>query len=152
MTQAELERGVGEVLIDEETLQARVVELGGEISADYAARDLLLVGVLKGAVFFMPTSCASSRCRVRSTSWRFRGTGRQRTLRASSDSEGPDINVAERHVLVVRNGDSGLTLVPHAQPHFRKPASLEVVHYSRSRGVARSMFRCAMSVRDRTGS
>ena len=53
MTQAELERGVGEVLIDEETLQARVVELGGEISADYGGRDLLLVGVLKGAVFFM---------------------------------------------------------------------------------------------------
>ena len=48
-----LASGVGEVLIDEQSLQARIGELGAEISADYAGRDLLLVGVLKGAVFFM---------------------------------------------------------------------------------------------------
>jgi hypoxanthine phosphoribosyltransferase len=53
VTQAELEKGVQEILIDETALQARIVELGAEISADYAGRDLLLVGVLKGAVFFM---------------------------------------------------------------------------------------------------
>ena len=46
MTQAELERAVGEILIDEETLQARIRELGVQISADYDGRDLLLVGVL----------------------------------------------------------------------------------------------------------
>ena len=51
--QTELERGVSEVLIDEDRLRSRVVELGEEISADYAGRDLLLIGVLKGAVFFM---------------------------------------------------------------------------------------------------
>jgi len=44
---------VGEVLIDEEILRARVVELGAEISEDYEGRDLLLVGVLKGAIFFI---------------------------------------------------------------------------------------------------
>ena len=49
----ELERAVTEVLIEEDALQQRVAELGEEISADYAGRDLLLVGVLKGAVFFM---------------------------------------------------------------------------------------------------
>ena len=53
MTQAELERGVGEVLIDADALRGRVAELGDEVSRDYAGRDLLLVGVLKGAVFFM---------------------------------------------------------------------------------------------------
>ena len=37
---------VGEVLIDEEALRSRVVELGAEISEDYEGRDLLLVGVL----------------------------------------------------------------------------------------------------------
>ncbi len=46
---------VGEVLIEEEPLQARIRELGAEISREYEGRDLLLVGVLKGAVFFMPT-------------------------------------------------------------------------------------------------
>ena len=53
LSQAELERGVGQVLVAEEALQARVRELGREITADYAGRELLLIGVLKGAVFFM---------------------------------------------------------------------------------------------------
>ena len=44
---------VGEVLIDQDVLRTRVEELGAEISADYEGRDLLLVGVLKGAVFFL---------------------------------------------------------------------------------------------------
>ena len=53
MSQTELERAVGEVLIDEETLAARVAELGAEISADYDGPRPAAVGVLKGAVFFM---------------------------------------------------------------------------------------------------
>ncbi len=47
------EPGLGEVLVSAEDLQRRVVELGEEISRDYAGRPLLLVGVLKGAVFFL---------------------------------------------------------------------------------------------------
>jgi hypoxanthine phosphoribosyltransferase len=47
------EPGVGEVLVTAEDLQRRVVELGEEISRDYRGRPLLLVGVLKGAVFFL---------------------------------------------------------------------------------------------------
>src|SRR5580765_4553751 len=49
----ELERAVGEILIDSDSLRARIAELGEEISAAYAGKDLLLIGVLKGAVFFM---------------------------------------------------------------------------------------------------
>ena len=48
-----VEPGVGEVLVTAEDLQRRVAELGAEISRDYAGRPLLLVGVLKGAVFFL---------------------------------------------------------------------------------------------------
>jgi hypoxanthine phosphoribosyltransferase len=47
------EPGLGEVLVSAEDLQRRVAELGAEISRDYAGRSLLLVGVLKGAVFFL---------------------------------------------------------------------------------------------------
>ncbi|MGD0455075.1 MAG: hypoxanthine phosphoribosyltransferase [Solirubrobacteraceae bacterium] len=47
------EPGLGEVLVTAEDLQRRVVELGEEISRDYAGKSLLLVGVLKGAVFFL---------------------------------------------------------------------------------------------------
>ena len=47
------EPAIGEVLVAADDLQRRVVELGAEISSDYAGRSLLLVGVLKGAVFFL---------------------------------------------------------------------------------------------------
>ena len=42
-----------DVLIAEERLRARVIELAAQIDADYAGRELLLVGVLKGAVMVM---------------------------------------------------------------------------------------------------
>ncbi len=44
---------IGETLVPQEQLASRVRELAGEISRDYAERDLVLVGVLKGAVFFL---------------------------------------------------------------------------------------------------
>ena len=44
---------IGEILVSEADLQRRVSELAQEISRDYEGRDLLLVGVLKGAVFFV---------------------------------------------------------------------------------------------------
>ena len=55
IARASNEPGLGEVLVTADDLQRRVAELGREISADYAEgeRPLLLVGVLKGAVFFL---------------------------------------------------------------------------------------------------
>ncbi len=50
---AQAEPALGEVLVSAEDVQRRVAELGSEISRDYAERSLLLVGVLKGAVFFL---------------------------------------------------------------------------------------------------
>src|SRR5919204_4251063 len=47
------EVGVGEILVQQDDLAHRVRELGEEISRDYEGRDLFLVGVLKGAVFFL---------------------------------------------------------------------------------------------------
>jgi hypoxanthine phosphoribosyltransferase len=44
---------LSEILIDAETLQARVKELGAQISADYATEDLLLICILRGGVPFM---------------------------------------------------------------------------------------------------
>ncbi len=42
-----------EVLITEEALQARIRELGAQISSDYAGRDLVLICILRGGVFFL---------------------------------------------------------------------------------------------------
>jgi hypoxanthine phosphoribosyltransferase len=44
---------VGEVLVSAADLQRRVAELGAQIARDYAGKPLLLIGVLKGAVFFL---------------------------------------------------------------------------------------------------
>ena len=47
------ERDIESVLLDEERVKAGFAELAARISADYQGRDLLLVGVLKGAVVLM---------------------------------------------------------------------------------------------------
>jgi hypoxanthine phosphoribosyltransferase len=127
--QTELERAVSEVLIDEPTLRARIVELGEEISADYAGRDLLLVGVLKGAVFFMADLMRSLTVPCEVDFMAISSYG------AASDSSGVvrilkdlDIPLAGRDVLVVEDIiDSGLTLSYLMRNlSARDPASLEV--------------------------
>jgi hypoxanthine phosphoribosyltransferase len=44
---------IGEILVQPDELERRVRQLGEEITRDYEGRDLLLIGVLKGAVFFL---------------------------------------------------------------------------------------------------
>jgi hypoxanthine phosphoribosyltransferase len=129
MTQAELERGVEEILIDERALQARIAELGDEISADYVGRDLLLIGVLKGAVFFMSdlmrrltVPCEIDFMAISSYGAATDSSGVVRILKDL------DINIEGRHVLVVEDIiDSGLTLSYLIRNlEAREPASLEV--------------------------
>ena len=129
MSQTELERGVSEVLIDEDRLRARVVELGDEISADYAGRDLLLIGVLKGAVFFMADlmrtlgiPCEIDFMAISSYGAQTDSSGVVRILKDL------DINIEGRNVLVVEDIiDSGLTLSYLIRNlEAREPATLEV--------------------------
>ncbi|MEO8967132.1 MAG: hypoxanthine phosphoribosyltransferase, partial [Solirubrobacteraceae bacterium] len=44
---------IGEILVPADDLARRVLELAAEVSRDYAGKDLVLIGVLKGAVFFL---------------------------------------------------------------------------------------------------
>jgi hypoxanthine phosphoribosyltransferase len=127
--QAELERAVEEVLIDAEKLQRRIAELGEEISADYDGRDLLLVGVLKGAVFFMAdlmrrltVPCEIDFMAISSYGAATDSSGVVRILKDL------DINIEGRHVLVVEDIiDSGLTLSYLVRNlEAREPATLEV--------------------------
>ena len=120
---------VGEVLIDEETLAARVAELGAEVSADYHGRDLLLIGVLKGAVFFMADLMRELTVPCEIDFMAISSYG------AATDSSGVvrilkdlDINIEGRDVLVVEDIiDSGLTLSYLMRNlEAREPASLEI--------------------------
>ncbi len=129
MSQAEMRKVVEEILIDEATLRRRVEQLGEEISGDYEGRDLLLVGVLKGAVFFMADLMRqiSVACEIDFMAISSYG--------AASDSSGVvrilkdlDINIRGRHVLILEDIiDSGLTL-SYLMRNLgaREPASLEV--------------------------
>ena len=123
------EDGVGRILIDEESLQARVRELGVEISRDYAGRDLLLVGVLKGAVFFMADLMRELTipCEIdfMAISSYGAGTDSSGVVRILKDL---DLNISGRNVLVVEDIiDSGLTLSYLVRSlSARKPASVDV--------------------------
>jgi hypoxanthine phosphoribosyltransferase len=129
MSQTELERAVGEVLIDRETLSARVAELGAEVSSDYEGRDLLLIGVLKGAVFFMADLMRhiTVPCEVDFMAISSYGdsTDTSGIVRILKDL---DINIEGRDVLVVEDIiDSGLTLSYLMRNlESREPASLEI--------------------------
>jgi hypoxanthine phosphoribosyltransferase len=125
----ELERAVGEVLIDSDALRARIAELGEEISVAYEGKDLLLIGVLKGAVFFMADLMRhlTVPCEVDFMAISSYG--------AATDSSGVvrilkdlDINIEGRNVLVVEDIiDSGLTLSYLIRNlESREPASLEI--------------------------
>jgi hypoxanthine phosphoribosyltransferase len=127
--QTELERAVGDVLIDEDALRGRIAELGREISEDYRGRDLLLVGVLKGAVFFMADLMRELTVPCEIDFMAISSYG------AATDSSGVvrilkdlDINIEGRHVLVVEDIiDSGLTLSYLIRNlESREPESLEV--------------------------
>jgi hypoxanthine phosphoribosyltransferase len=129
VSQTEVEKGVSEILIDEDELQRRIAELGDEISADYRGRDLLLLGVLKGAVFFMSDLMRRLTIPCEIDFMAISSYG------ASTDSSGVvrilkdlDINIEGRHVLVVEDIiDSGLTLSYLLRMlESREPESLEI--------------------------
>ena len=48
-----MEHLIKEILVEEEEIRKRVAELGAKITEDYKGKDLILVGILKGAVIFM---------------------------------------------------------------------------------------------------
>jgi hypoxanthine phosphoribosyltransferase len=120
---------VGEVLVPAEDLRRRVRELGEAISRDYAGRPLLLVGVLKGAVFFLSDLMRHIDIPVEVDFMAVASYG------SATDSSGVvrilkdlDIAIEGRDVLIVEDiVDSGLTLQYLLRNlGSRNPASLEV--------------------------
>ena len=120
---------IGDILVSEERLQRRVQELAAQISADYAGREILVVGVLKGALLFisdlvrrLSVPCTMDFMAVSSYGSSTHSSGVVRILK---DLDGP---IAGRHVLVVEDVvDSGLTLAYLMKNlRSREPASLEL--------------------------
>src|SRR5918998_3056807 len=115
--------------MSEQDIATRVRELAAEVDADYAGREILLVGVLKGAVMFMADLARALSTPV---SMEFMAVS---SYGSSTSSSGVvrilkdlDRDIADRHVLIVEDIiDSGLTLSwLRGNLESRRPASLEV--------------------------
>ncbi|MCU0258717.1 MAG: hypoxanthine phosphoribosyltransferase [Solirubrobacteraceae bacterium] len=120
---------IGEILVQPDQLKERVRALGRQISADYEGRDLLLVGVLKGAMFFLADlmrnidgACEVDFMAVASYGSATDSSGVVRILKdLDTPIEGRDVLIVEDIV------DSGLTLQYLLRNlGARDPASLEV--------------------------
>ncbi len=120
---------IGEILIQADDLRARIADLGAQISADYAGREIHLVCVLKGAVLFVADLMRqlSVPCQVdfMAVSSYGSATSSSGVVRILKDL---DHSIEGQHVLIVEDIiDSGLTLQYLLRNlRSRKPASLEV--------------------------
>jgi hypoxanthine phosphoribosyltransferase len=120
---------IGEILVQPDQLKERVRALGAQISADYEGRDLLLVGVLKGATFFLADLMRNitAPCELDFMALASYGsqTDSSGVVRILKDLDAP---IEGRDVLIVEDiVDSGLTLQYLLRNlGARDPASLEV--------------------------
>ncbi len=128
------------VLLTEEQLLARIGELAADIWRDYQGKDVLLVGVLKGAVLVMadlmralPVSVPMDWMAVSSYG---SGTKSSGVVRIIKDL---DTDITDRHVLIVEDIiDSGLTLSwIRSNLMSRGPASVEICALLRKPEVAK---------------
>lgn len=121
--------GIAETLVSRQDLQRRVAELGAEISRDYAGRELVMVGILKGAVLFLADLMRSVDlpCEIdfMAVSSYGSATDSSGVVRILKDLDAP---IEGRDVLIVEDiVDSGLTLQYLMRNlRARGPASLEV--------------------------
>jgi hypoxanthine phosphoribosyltransferase len=120
---------LGRLVVSEEGLRDRISQLGKEVTADYAGRAPLLVGVLKGAFMFMSDLARAIDLPVEfdfmAVSSYGAATKTSGVVRIVKDL---DLDLSDRHVLIVEDVvDSGLTLnYLRKNLAARNPASLEV--------------------------
>jgi hypoxanthine phosphoribosyltransferase len=120
---------IGDVIVSTSELEARIAELGATITADYAGRAPLLVGVLKGAFLFMADLARQIDLPVEfdfmAVSSYGNATKSSGVVRIVKDL---DLDLSDRHVLIVEDIiDSGLTLAYLRKNLLaRNPVSVEV--------------------------
>jgi len=130
VAQAELTQGIGRVIVSQAEIQSRIGDLAGEISRDYAGLNPLLVGVLKGVIFF-----ASDLLRAITIPVKVDFMAISRYVPHDSSRKGPvklikdlDESVEGQHIIFLEDViDTGLTLSYLLRIlKARRPASLEV--------------------------
>ncbi|MCR3922716.1 MAG: hypoxanthine phosphoribosyltransferase [Firmicutes bacterium] len=124
------EKYVQRVLLSEKEIQAKIAQLGAQISQDYADKELLLICVLKGAVVFLADLMRQLTVPLEIDFMAVSSYG------ASTKSSGVvrilkdlDCSIENKHCLIVEDIiDSGLTLkYLEENLHSRHPASIRIV-------------------------
>jgi hypoxanthine phosphoribosyltransferase len=134
------EKDIEQVLLSSDQIQQKIADIGAQITEDYAGRDLLLVGVLKGAFVFMADLSRHIHLPLEfdfmAVSSYGAATHTSGVVRILKDL---DHEIQGRNVLVVEDiVDSGLTLSYLLKNlRTRKPATLEVVALMQKTGVQR---------------
>lgn len=138
---------ITKVLVTEEQIDAKVAELAAQIDVQYAGKDVLLVGVLKGAVMFMADLSRAIQIPVQmdwmAVSSYGSGTVSSGVVRILKDL---DADVLGRHVIIVEDIiDSGLTLSWLASNlEARGAASVEIVAFLRKPEAAKVDVKVAL--------
>ena len=131
---------ITKVLVSPEQIKAKVTELAAQLDRHYAGKDVLLVGVLKGAVMFMADISRAMQIPVQmdwmAVSSYGHGTQSSGVVRILKDL---DADILGRHVLIVEDIiDSGLTLSwLVANLKARGAASVEIVSLLRKPDAAK---------------
>ncbi|MDY7529913.1 MULTISPECIES: hypoxanthine phosphoribosyltransferase [Cryobacterium] len=140
MEPRDIDGDLTEILIEEEQIHGRLAELCRRIEADYAGKDLLLVGVLKGAVMVMADLARELKHPI-AMDWMAvssygSGTQSSGVVRILKDL---DTDLHGRNVLIVEDIiDSGLTLSwLIANLKSRQPESVEICALLRKPDAAR---------------
>ncbi|KAB7746499.1 hypoxanthine phosphoribosyltransferase [Nostocoides sp. F2B08] len=145
MDSAAMGRDLEKVLLSDDQIQDRLAELATEIAEAYEGKDVLLVGVLKGAIMVMadlmrhlPFSAPVDWMAVSSYGSGTKSSGVVRILKDL------DADISGRHVLIVEDiVDSGLTLSwIRANLESRQPASVEICTLLRKPEAAKVQIDC----------
>jgi hypoxanthine phosphoribosyltransferase len=134
------ERDILTVLITEAEIEAKLRELGDLITRDYAGKDLLLIGVLKGAFVVMADLARHIRLPLETDFMAVASYGAAtKTSGVVRILKDLDHDLEDRHVLLVEDiVDSGLTLNYLLKNlRGRRPASLEVAALLKKTGIQR---------------
>ncbi|WP_286678810.1 hypoxanthine phosphoribosyltransferase [Candidatus Aquicultor secundus] len=148
VTDRVLSDDIEDVIVSEEQIKLRVRELGRQISEDYRGKDLMLVGILRGAFVFLADLIREMGISVETDFIAISSYGSASTtsgvVRILKDL---DDDIADKHVLIVEDIlDTGLTLNYLIKNlSSRRPASLEICSFIVKEGKQRVPIRLKYS-------
>lgn len=124
-----MEQDIEEILLDRETIDKRVQELGAQLTQDYAGKEVVMIGILKGAIVFYADLARAMDVYMKMDFMGISSYGdAQKTSGIVRITKDIDSSITGKHVIIAEDiMDSGLTLSHLIRLlHERKPKSIRV--------------------------